>query len=236
MPRVPHIFSHIPGVVVSVWHVTEPEPFFREKLTLFENEQVIFSLFQHPERRLLWLASRYCLKDMLKIDSKEQQIESLSADNGAPFLSDNSYRISYTHSHTYVAAIASQFGKVSVDLEDNTKPRNLQVARRFMNTEEFSRWEQIGTKDLYLTIFSAKEAIIKMVGKGTSMRDHIHISFDNFDGKPNGKLTGTVQKGDIPQRYEVYYHLHDNFILTYAARFMPVSELADFEPRSGSFA
>ncbi|MFK7972242.1 MAG: 4'-phosphopantetheinyl transferase superfamily protein [Bacteroidia bacterium] len=230
MPKVPNIQSVIPGLLVSVWHVTEDEDFFREKLTLFEGELNTISNYLHPERRLLWLASRYCLKEMLNLDSSKAHVESLSMESGAPFLSDNSFKISFSHSHRFAAAIASPTHKVSVDLEDAHKDRNLEVARRFMNTQEHEKWALIGTKELYLAIFSAKECLIKMVGKKTSMRDHIHISFDNFDGKRNGTLYGTVQKADIVQHYEVHYHINPDFVLTYATHIVQPNISGEFDP------
>lgn len=233
MPKVPHIQSTVPGLPVSVWRVTEDEKFFLDRLTLHEGELSKLNSFTHPERRLLWLASRYCLKDMLGLNSDLAHVESLSTNAGAPFLSDNSFKISFSHSYKYAAAIASPVSAVAVDLEDADKPRNLKVASRFMNAREFKDWEQDGSKELYLTIFSAKESLIKIFGKGTSMRDHIDISFDNFDGKQNGTLKGTVQKADIVQHYEVHYHINPGFVLTYTTRILPanVSEEFDAAPR-----
>ena len=234
MPRVPNIHSAVNGLLVSVWHVTEDEDFFLDRLTLYERELSKLDSFSHPERRLLWLASRYCLKDMLGLDSTQAHVESLSMKSGAPFLSDNSFEISFSHSHNYAAAIASHTRAVAIDLEDADKPRNLGVARRFMNEEELEGWSKLGTKELYLAIFSAKESLIKIFGKGTSMRDHIHIRFDNYDGRPNGTLKGTVQKADIVQHYEVHYHIHSGFVLTYATRVLPANISGEFDtaPRS----
>lgn len=228
MPRVPHIESSIPGLLVSVWKVTEDEQYFLDRLTLHRGEQAKLDSFKHPERRILWLASRYCLKDMLGIESKDTYVESLNTASGKPFLSDNSFHISYSHSHTYAAAIASHRGAVAVDLEDPSKPRNLQVARRFMNPMELAAWERFGTKELYLSIFSAKESLIKIVGKGTSMRDDIHISFDKYEGKSNGSFLGTVQKGDIVQHYEVHYHIRPGFVLTYTNSILPADISGEF--------
>ncbi|MEZ4687304.1 MAG: hypothetical protein R3B47_14920 [Bacteroidia bacterium] len=42
--------------------------------------------------------------------------------------------------------MASHTGTVAVDLEDPSKPRNLRVARRFMNNQELAAWEKVGTQ------------------------------------------------------------------------------------------
>ena len=235
MPRVPNIYSAVTGLLVSVWHVTEDEDFFLDRLTLFQGELEKLDSYTHPERRLLWLASRYCLKDMLGLDSNLAHVESLSMDSGAPFLSDNSFYISFSHSQDYAAAIASHTHAVAIDLEDAAKPRNLRVARRFMNERELAAWEKNPSKELYLAIFSAKESLIKIFGKGTSMRDHIHISFENFDGSPNGILQGTVQKGDIIQQYAVHYHIHSGFVLTYTTRILPANISGEFDTSPRTF-
>jgi phosphopantetheine--protein transferase-like protein len=228
MPRVPRIQSVIPGLLVSVWRVEEDESFFLNRLTLHKGEMAKLNSFKHPERRILWLASRYCLKDMLGIESEHVHVESLNTDSGKPFLSDNSFHISFSHSHKYAAAVASHTGAVAIDLEDPAKPRNLEVAKRFMNAQELAAWQSIRTKELFLSIFSAKESIIKIVGKGTSMRDDIHISFDKYDGKPNGSFHGTVQKGDIVQHYEVHYHIRSGFVLTYCNSVLPADISGEF--------
>ncbi|MEZ4687303.1 MAG: hypothetical protein R3B47_14915 [Bacteroidia bacterium] len=53
MPRVPRIQSAIPGLLVSVWHVTEDEQYFLDRLTLHRGEKTKLDSFKHPERRML---------------------------------------------------------------------------------------------------------------------------------------------------------------------------------------
>lgn len=206
--------SLLPDTAIGLWRIEEDESFFIERLNLFERELERLDAIKHPQKRLEWLSSRLCLKELLKID---QPVESLNQWNGKPYLTDNSHHISYTHSENYAAAIASSIGGVAIDIEARSKKRNLETRRLFMNPEEKAIFEADPDELLFLTLWSAKETLFKIVGqKGVSLRKDISLNISDFDGKNNGMLSGTVFKDGLEHVYHVYYEICSDFILTYS--------------------
>ena len=129
----------------------------------------------HPHKRLQHLAARYILP-MLFADFPLEEI--LIADTRKPFLPDEKYHFSVSHSGNYAAAIASRDNRVGVDVETIT-PRIHRIADKFLSEDEkdffnedykmfLDQWnlkDKVHTE--YLTLmWSAKEAIYKWDGDG----------------------------------------------------------------------
>jgi len=205
--------SLLPDTAIGLWRIEEDEEFFLERLNLYERELERLYAINHPQKRLEWLSSRLCLKELLKID---QPVESLNQWNGKPYLTDNSHHISYTHSENYAAAIASSTGAVAIDIESRSKTRNPATRRLFMNQEEKVLFEAKEDMMFFLTLWSAKETLFKIVGqKGVSLRQDIALNMKKFVSAKNGILPGTVTKDELQHAYEVYYEICPDFVLTY---------------------
>ncbi|MEL6670975.1 MAG: 4'-phosphopantetheinyl transferase superfamily protein [Bacteroidota bacterium] len=208
--------SQIPDVKIGAWKIEEDELYFLERVKLYENEWKRLANIQHPQKRLEWLSSRLCLKELLKI-SNQVRVESLNASSGKPYLSTLSHRISYTHSNKYSAAIASLDYEVGVDIEYRHRKRNQRTRYLFMNEAEMKRFEEKPSMEHFLMVWSAKETLYKIHGEGTSFKEDLHIHMDKFPLEPNGILPATVKTDDWTKDYEIHYVLHTDFILTYTA-------------------
>lgn len=214
MPYLP-LHTNLPGVDLGLWQVEEEEIFFLTRLKLYENEWKRLSLISHNQKRLEWLSSRLCMKELLKI-SNTQRVEALNSHNGKPYLSDYSYRISFSHSNKYSAAIASRQSEVGIDLEYLLRKRNKETRFLFMNQVELDAFHARQSHELFLLMWSAKETIYKIFGeRGTSFKDHIHLDISQLEEKPNGILPAIVHKNDLEKRYEIHYSISAEYLLTY---------------------
>ncbi|MDX1906352.1 MAG: 4'-phosphopantetheinyl transferase superfamily protein [Bacteroidia bacterium] len=216
MPYIP-LMSNLPGVSVGTWKIEEDELYFLERVKLYQHEWARLAAIVHPQKRLEWLSSRLCLKELIKI-SDRVLVESLNTQTGKPYLSDHSHFISYTHSTEYSAAIASQLYEVGIDIEYRHRNRNTRTRFLFMNEQELAWYHAQESKELFLMIWSAKETLYKMHGRGYTFKHDIALNLENFSLEQNGKFSALVQKDDVSNSYEVSYHLHPDFILTYCAR------------------
>ncbi len=95
-------------------------------------------------------------------------------ESGEPFLklpgkSELRLHISISHSGLWVACLISSADKpAGIDLEDLSKKRNfLKLAKHFFSVEEYEYVHQFGEKAFY-NLWTAKEAIAKLRGKGLS--------------------------------------------------------------------
>lgn len=222
----------IPGVSLGVWKIEEPEIYFLERIKLYENEWARLADIKHPQKRLEWLSSRLCMKEILKI-ANDMRVESLNGENGKPYLTNNSHRISYTHSTHYSAAIASLFGEVGIDIEFMAHKRNRNTRFLFMGEPELAFYHSHEKMEIFLLIWSVKETVYKLFGRGIAFKHNIQIDFSNFLPGQNGILPVDVNKGDLHKRYEVHYTIHPEFLLTYVCDCLPSFEAGDRQPCAG---
>ncbi|MEZ4827673.1 MAG: 4'-phosphopantetheinyl transferase superfamily protein [Bacteroidia bacterium] len=230
MPFI-HLENTIPGVSVGIWKIEESEIFFLERVKLYENEWARLADIRHPQKRLEWLSSRLCMKEILQI-ANHMRVESLNGENGKPYLTNNDNRISYTHSTHYSAAIASLFGEVGIDIEFMGHKRNRRTRFLFMDDAELEFYENHPQMEIFLLIWSMKETVYKLFGRGIAFKHNIHIDFKNYLPGPNGTLPVVVHKSDLHKRYEVHYALYPEFLLTYVCDCLPSFEAGE-QQRAG---
>lgn len=213
MPFIP-LDSQLPQASIGVWHIEEDELFFLERVKLYENEWVRLGQIEHPQKRLEWLSSRLCLKEILKI-ANTSRVESLNTQTGKPYLSNNSHHISYSHSDVYSTAIASQGCEVGIDLEYRKRKRNHRTRFLWMNEQELAYYEAHPSPETFLLLWSAKETLYKLVGQGFAFKHNLALFPEGIDLMNNGTLPAFVQKDDFAQEFQVYFQVHPEFILTY---------------------
>lgn len=196
-----------------MWKVTETEDYFRSRLNIYENEQRILEGISHPQKRLEWLSSRLCLKELLQIRHK---VESLNFPTGAPYLSDHSFNISYSHSNMYSGAIASEFYPVSMDLEDLSKERNLKTRFLFMHPSELDYFQASNDLRTFFLIWSAKETLYKIYTKrGIVFKENLLINREQKALEQSGTVSGILKADGIEKTYTIYYSFFPGVLLTY---------------------
>lgn len=215
------LHSEISDLLLGAWKIEEDELFFHTRLKLYENEWKKLASISHPNKRLEWLSSRLCMKELLKIDHRDR-VESLSAQDGKPYLSNHTYQISYTHSHKYSAAVAAPEGKVGIDIEYLKRKRNTKTSYLFMNEGEKEFYNNYPIIERFILIWSAKETIYKTFGKrGVSFKKDIFLDFESFKMKNSGVLPAVIDKEGKIKPYNVHYHICPEFVLTYTVDRIP---------------
>ena len=202
-------------VNAGIWRLEEDEMYFHTRLKLYEHEWEKLATIRHPQKRLEWLSSRLCMKELLKI-SHTDRIESLNNHNGKPYLSNNSHFICYTHSQRYAAAIASPSREVGIDLEDLIRRRNPNTRRLFMDEVELAIYESEPSTELFLVIWSIKETIYKLYSeKGLSFKEDIHLQLQNHSFSQKGNIAVRIQKDADYREYNAFYEVFPEFVITY---------------------
>lgn len=213
MPFI-HIESILPDVDLGAWAITEDELFFLERVKLYENEWKRLARIAHPVKRLEWLSSRLCLKELLDI-SDSSRIESLNMETGKPYLTNDPHHISYTHSSHYSAAIASTSCEVGIDVEYLKRKRNPQTRFLWMNEEELAYFEKVNDFPFFLLAWSAKETVYKLFGSGVAFKDNIALNVEGLVIGDNGILEVSVNMRETHKKYIIAYAIHSDFLLTY---------------------
>ena len=154
---------------LGVWHITEHESFFLQKVQVQRN-------IHHPQKRLQHLAGRYLLPTLFQ-NFPHHLI--LVADTKKPFLVNDPYHFSISHCQSYAAAIVSTDSRVGIDVEVfSEKP--LMLINKFLNEQEqqlFAPFTNVlSTAMLFTCAWSIKETLYKWYGAGSiDFKKHLII-------------------------------------------------------------
>jgi phosphopantetheinyl transferase len=187
---------------LAVWHISEPEDFFLEKVQLQKT-------INHPHKRLQHLAGRYLLQ-LLHPDFPLHLIE--IAESKKPLLSNEAFHFSISHCGDFAAAIVSENYSAGIDVELVT-PKIELIKNKFLSATELSLLPRNNAN--FLTLFwNCKEAVYKWYGKGgVDFKNHIHIT----------AITVASQEGiiecmflkDMEKNLLIHFHLFENICLAW---------------------
>jgi phosphopantetheinyl transferase len=150
---------------IGVWHITEAEIFFLQKVNLQRS-------ITHPHKRLQHLAGRYILQ-VLFPHFPTALIE--IADTRKPFLANEAFHFSISHCGDYAAAIVSTKNRVGVDIEI-PHPKVERIQHKFVTDAEQNLLSKVDFEDKLTMVWGIKEAIFKWYGVGeVDFKKHIQI-------------------------------------------------------------
>ena len=118
------------GCRLGVWRITEDFDDLRSRLTLETEEVQKLEGFKSLNRRLEWLSVRTLCNDLIGSNSRIIYNEARK-----PFLLDNSYNISISHSNKLTSILVGRYMRVGIDTEYMSH-RISRIADRFMHKEE----------------------------------------------------------------------------------------------------
>ncbi len=190
---------------LAVWHITEPEDFFLEKVSNFNEAS-------HPHKRLQHLAGRYLLQ-YLHPDFPMHSI--FISDSKKPLLANEEFHFSISHCGNYAAVIVSENQPVGIDVE-LISPKIDLVKTRFLREDELALLPRANPQ--LLTLFwSCKEAIYKWYGKGrASFKQNMgidHLSFENERGLIEAHFIKDVRT-DLKIEFRFFDHLCLAWVVT----------------------
>jgi 4'-phosphopantetheinyl transferase len=150
-------FISTKDVQLLVWDLTESIDELRGQLTSFN--EVEFSKIVSEKRKREFLGIRVAMKELL---GREVQIG--HDIDGKPFLLDNSYQISISHSKNWIAVMAHPTCSIGVDIEcPNNKIQKI-YARFLSEAEQRDLSNGKNLNQLQLA-WSVKESLYKIIGK-----------------------------------------------------------------------
>lgn len=149
---------------LAIWKIEEEEQFFLDHVPLQRE-------ITHPHKRRQHLAGRYLLQFLFP-DFPIRLIQ--IADTRKPFLEDEAYHFSISHSGDFAAVIVSKERRVGIDIEKISE-QILRIRHKFVTEQESqviasflsSTYYQRPTINEQLTLlWSCKEAVFKWYGLG----------------------------------------------------------------------
>ena len=188
-------------VIWGVWKITEPINELMSSLVFTDFSKNISS----QKRSLELTAVRVLLKSL----AKEEKIIKYTKE-GKPYLADNSYNISISHTQGYAAVILSKESKVGIDIEyiSNKVKR---VRSKFISDDEYI--DENNELIHLLLHWSAKEAMYKAIRMtGVDFRKNLHV--EKFIPLRSGTFVGKETFTKDCNTFQIHYSVESEFVIT----------------------
>lgn len=194
--------------LLGIWEISETRDELLNMLSPEYQEMAhsYLSRIKSKKRALEWLAIRVVLQ-ILTNDNKTVKHKP----DGQPYLSDNSYQISISHSRDYAVVLLHKHKKVGVDIE-NYSNRILKIEKRFMSDEEFIDPNQ---RVLHLILhWCAKETLYKLMNSTKIIfKEHLHIH--PFHIQDKGTIVASESFSAGKATFDIFYEVNKYFVITW---------------------
>ena len=200
------VFQTNQSPAISIWKITET---WQDMLELFQNKALYVDdvcKIQSDKRKCEWLAVRLLLK---KLTGKEMLIG--YKENGKPFLENNFYNISISHTKGYAAIILTEHTNPGIDIEYRSD-RAWKLRRKFLSTEELKLLNP-DPRALATICWCAKETAYKALQENeVDFINHLHIAPFTYSTK--GVFFLNESKTQKQETYAIHYQVTDEFVIT----------------------
>ena len=196
---------------LGIWEISEKYDDLLSRLTLNREDIERLKRFGNLNRKLEWLSARVLIGEMT---GKPSRI--IYNDERKPFLVDNSYQISISHSYLFTAILLSHIHRVGIDLEYMSH-RIEKIADRFIHKDEYITPDPGQVKYHLYIHWCAKEALYKLCDKkGIHFKKDIQI--EPFEPCREGILRGIVHRDRGTERYDLNYFRKGNYIIVWSRK------------------
>jgi 4'-phosphopantetheinyl transferase len=198
-------------VLLGIWRITEDYDTLYSAVKLLEDEEKTLSGFHSYQRKLEWLSVRVLINTLL-----EREAWIVYNKDRKPFLHDNSYYISISHSNELTSILLSRTKKVGIDLEYMSHQID-KVSQRFIHeNENITKNPELRRTHLYIH-WCAKEALYKICDKQDIIFTQ-NLFIEPFEVAPYGTLKGWVDNRLHHELFEVNYFEKDNYIIAWCCK------------------
>lgn len=194
----------------AIWKIEEDADELYQQLQLDDGEKAYLQVLSNGKRNLHWLGTRVLLRKMI---NTKDFIDCRVDEHGKPYLVNQPYHISLSHSFDYAAVMLSRSRPVGIDIEF-VKEKVERIARKFMKPEEMAFMdEQHKIEHLYIC-WCAKEAVYKCYGrKEVSFLDNIKMQ--PFEYREQGSLEVNLNKDEVNLDFQVGYMRFNDYMIGY---------------------
>jgi 4'-phosphopantetheinyl transferase EntD len=158
---------------LGIWQIQETEDFF------LTNAMPHYEI-NHIQKRLQHLAGRYLLLKMANDISLKNILLTIT---GKPFLPDNSYFFSISHSADYVVVIISTKSNVAIDIQ-HVLPKIGSIKHKFLTEAEMELLSKLSMSpnEQFTLAWTVKEAMFKYFDEARiDFKQHLNIISANLE-------------------------------------------------------
>lgn len=203
------LYTKLVDPLLGVWKIEESSEQLLSQLEKKEYYLPFLANMHTEKRRQEWLATRVLLKEMLG-----REVRIAYEANGAPYLPDEPFYISISHTKQYAAILIQKHPAVGIDIEYRSD-RVLKIRSRFMNPEEEERIDKKHEVEHLLIHWCAKETLFKVIGQEeVDFCRHLHIK--PFSYNDRGRLEAFETRTEQSCTYQMEFRVTSQFILTFS--------------------
>ncbi|GLU56766.1 4'-phosphopantetheinyl transferase family protein [Dyadobacter frigoris] len=191
--------------LLGLWEITESleDLFATAQMSRSQQEKLLKKV--NTKRKRESLAVQCLVNQML-----DENSEISNNEDGKPFLPNNDYHISISHSEKYAVVYLDKGKSAGVDIQ-KVKPDIGKGIDFFLNSNE-QLWVAKTDFILINILWSAKESVYKYAGiKDLDQRNA--ISVNSFSAKPEGIMTATFNE-ENPETISIHYEVFEDYVLT----------------------
>ena len=196
---------------LGIWEIKEDYLNLLNRLTLLPEEKKVVEKFRNYDRKLEWLSVRVLLNEMT-----QQDLTITYNGNRKPYVKENLYNISISHSKDLTAILLSQKKRVGIDMEFMSH-RIGRIAHRFINSDEIiTEDNELNKYHMYIH-WCAKEALYKICDK-QDIQLKENITIEPFFPKLKGTLSGWVRNRFWNDLFVLEYLKIDNYVVVWSSK------------------
>ncbi len=198
--------------LLGIWEIKEDFNTLFSRVQLDEDELARLESFKNPNRKLEWLSVRTLINDLT--GDKKSKIIYNSANK--PFLKENSYNISISHSYDLTSIILSKTKRVGIDLEKMTH-RISGISYKFINNQELVTTDpKLKRYHLYIH-WCAKEAMYKICDK-QDINFKENLTIFPFEPDNEGCIKGRVLNRNGLEDYRLFYKRYKDYSIVWTCK------------------
>ncbi len=196
---------------LGVWEIDEDYDTLRARVQLDPAEKERLASFRNPARKLEYLSVRALLQQMAGASARIVYDRT-----NKPYIQDNQFNISISHSGKFTSVLLSREKKVGIDMEQMTH-RISRIAHYFIHPDE--QITEDGSKKRYhLYIhWCAKEALYKICDKN-ALIFRKHMVIEPFDPAVEGMIRGRVNNGRINEVFDMHYRRMKDYVMVWCCK------------------
>ncbi len=197
------------GTILYIWSIEESESELIAMIPDFNRYESQFLLHKSGRRRLEFLAVRV----LMSIGSPGSDI--CYHASGKPFLDDEKYYVSISHSGKFVAIMLNSSKPIALDIEVIADKAS-RLHQRFLSLSELPETRLTDQEfQLYCVLcWSAKESVFKYIDKeGVDFRDNIKFTPFTLNSYCIESLVKTSD--DKNSHLHINFRIYDAFVMSY---------------------
>lgn len=197
--------------IFGIWEIKESYEELLNSVHLFPGEKERLKGFKSEARKIEFLSVRILLKYLSGAD-----LQIVYSERKKPFLHQNDYRITISHSRDLTAIMLSKSKKVGLDLEFMSHKIS-RVQHKFINDDEKITHEPEKVKYHLYIHWCAKEALYKICDK-QDINFKKNLTIEPFEPEECGIIQGWVDNKFWHDKFEMYYFAINNYVVVYCCK------------------